>query len=419
MRRVVIAAVLLGGAEAFAPGPMVLSRAGLSATTARSSSVPALRMGLGDMLGKAFSNDERIPAAKATGPGSPGFSVEKPQGPGKTQREATTTLEKAAPPPPAVWQEAVDPASGNPYWYNSETGESSWTPPAALPPPPTPVAAAPAPAAAQEVSEDTVIQLQVEEDNGPTGPSLERQLINLNKFLVNGFIDQEEYDEQKKAIQAQMPKEAVITEESLARPFTTTSVKWGALIDTKIPAGWVEQKHYKREGKLDVGSLVGISRSDGTIRFGQIVKPSGLFYEDFWQVVVSMKDDGSPGATRIEEGVMLIRPTKFGLDPVIAAMPKIQVNEKDIGEALTGKKDRGFFGNMFAEPVFEGGSAPSEVPAAPTTAVAPAKAVVPAGIIPGSAPAVPKATIPAGIIPDAAPAPPAPAESETKTSEWI
>jgi hypothetical protein len=152
---------------------------------------------------------------------------------------------------------------------------------------------------------------------------------------------------------------------------------------------------------------------------GQIVKPSGLFYEDFWQVVVSMKDDGSPGATRIEEGVMLIRPTKFGLDPVIAAMPKIQVNEKDIGEALTGKKDRGFFGNMFAEPVFEGGSAPSEVPAAPTTAVAPAKAVVPAGIIPGSAPAVPKATIPAGIIPDAAPAPPAPAESETKTSEWI
>jgi hypothetical protein len=131
------------------------------------------------------------------------------------------------------------------------------------------VAAAPAPAAAQEVSEDTVIQLQVEEDNGPTGPSLERQLINLNKFLVNGFIDQEEYDEQKKAIQAQMPKEAVITEESLARPFTTTSVKWGALIDTKIPAGWVEQKHYKREGKLDVGSLVGISRSDGTIRFGK------------------------------------------------------------------------------------------------------------------------------------------------------
>ena len=100
-------------------------------------------------------------------------------------------------------------------------------------------------------------------------------------------------------------------------------------------------------------------------------------------------------------------------------MPKIQVNEKDIGEALT-KKDRGFFGNMFAEPVFGAGSTPSEVPAAPTTAVAPAKAVVPAGIIiPASAPAVPKATITAGIIPDAAPAPPAPAESEKKTSEWI
>lgn len=149
------------------------------------------------------------------------------------------------------------------------------------------------------------------------------------------------------------------------------------------------------------------------------MKKSGLFYEDFWQVVVGMKDDGSAGATRIEEGVMLIRPTKLGLDPVLAAMPKIQVNEMDIGESLTGKKDKGFFGNMFAEPVFEGGSAPSEVPAALMTPVVPAKAVVPAGIIPGSAPAaaVPKATIPAGIIPDAAPAASAPAEK--KTSEWI
>lgn len=84
--------------------------------------------------------------------------------------------------------------------------------------------------AAQEFDENTVIQLKVEEDNGPTGPSLERQLINLNKFLINGLIDQEEYDEQKKAIQAQMPKEPIITEESLARPFTTTTVKWGMYI---------------------------------------------------------------------------------------------------------------------------------------------------------------------------------------------
>jgi hypothetical protein len=41
-------------------------------------------------------------------------------------------------------------------------------------------------------------------------------------------------------------------------------------VDTKIPAGWVENKHYERESKLQVGALVGISRSDGSIRFGEL-----------------------------------------------------------------------------------------------------------------------------------------------------
>ena len=319
--------------------------------------------------------------------------------------------------------------------YNSETGESSWTPPAAAPPPPAPVRAAAAPVAASLANDDTaVIQLPkaaVQEEEY-TGPSPERQLINLNKFLVSGLIDQEEYAEQAAAIKALMPKGPVVDAQSLQRPFTKTTIKWGALVDTNIPKGWVENKHYDRQTKLEPGSLVGINRSDGSIRFGQVVKKTGLFYEDYWQVVVSMKDDGKPGATREEEGVMLMRPTQLGLTPVLEAMPKIEVQEEDMESLLSsGKKtNKGFFGNMFAEAVFEGGSAPIEPPPQSRT---PAKAVVPAGIIP------PKAVVPTGIIPSGTPStaaspaatppmaanpPPAAAvggasAKESKQSEWI
>merc|ERR1711959_47411 len=45
--------------------------------------------------------------------------------------------------PGAQWQEARDPASGKPYWYNA-AGETTWDPPRTIPAPvPTP---APAPA---------------------------------------------------------------------------------------------------------------------------------------------------------------------------------------------------------------------------------------------------------------------------------
>ena len=146
-----------------------------------------------------------------------------------------------------------------------------------------------------------------------------------------------------------------------------------------------------------------------------------------------MKEDGRPGATRIEEGVMLIRPTPLGLGPVLGSSQyqSITVNEQDISEALGGKKDKGFLAGMFAPPVYEGGSAEAaegpQKPVSPPKAVPIAKAVVPAGIIP-------KAAVPAGIIPKAVPPvvaedvpvvkaaaaaavpPPAP---EKKTSEWI
>ena len=431
------------GASAFVPTTMPPAY-----LQSRAVSAPPLRMQFGDMFKKAFENNPNIPSAPAVGPGSPGFSKTMPQKPQKNSAEDSSVAvapPPVAPPPAAVWQQATDPASGNPYWYNAETGESSWTPPTPAAPPPAPP---PAPAS-QDFDENAVIQLDTakidrrrqammeaaEEEDEKT--KLERDLNKLNKWLVAGIIDQEEWNEQAAAIKAKMPAEPVVDAAQLQRPFKTTTMKWGALIDTKIPNGWVENRDYERQSKLEPGSLVAVQRSDGSIKFAQVVEKSGFFYEDFWKVVVSMKDDGSPGATRVEEGVMLARPTPSGLAPVLENMPDITVNEQDISEQLKRKNDKGFFGNMFAAPVYEGGSAPTEVAAAPPPkAAAPTKAVVPAGIIP------PKATVPAGVIPQAQPpsgvvptstttlgvdvaepetsSQPAPAQNDGQTqSEWI
>lgn len=191
-----------------------------------------------------------------------------------------------------------------------------------------------------------------------------------------------------------MPVAAISTE----RPFSSTTLKWGALVDTQMPTSWIPGMQYDREAKIVEGSLVGIKRSDGTIKFGQVVKKAGFFYQDAWEVVVTMNNDGTPAATRVEEGMFLIRPRPDAVAPVIAAMPTITVNEKAFAET---KGDKGFFGNMFGSPTFEGGEGAAKAPAAgpPKAAPPPAKAVVPLGIIPGQAkaaapPAPPVSTYP-------------------------
>ena len=100
------------GASAFVPTTMPPAY-----LQSRAVSAPPLRMQFGDMFKKAFENNPNIPSAPAVGPGSPGFSKTMPQKPQKNSAEDSSVAvapPPVAPPPAAVWQQATDPASGNP-----------------------------------------------------------------------------------------------------------------------------------------------------------------------------------------------------------------------------------------------------------------------------------------------------------------
>ena len=51
---------------------------------------------------------------------------------------AASSPSASAPPPPSVWNKILDPATNHYYWYNTQTKESSWTPPMAPVPPTQP-----------------------------------------------------------------------------------------------------------------------------------------------------------------------------------------------------------------------------------------------------------------------------------------
>jgi hypothetical protein len=58
----------------------------------------------------------------------------------KQEEEAGYAAPAAAGNLPPGYQQQIDPASGNPFYVNLQTGETSWQPPAAVAPPPQPAA---------------------------------------------------------------------------------------------------------------------------------------------------------------------------------------------------------------------------------------------------------------------------------------
>ena len=52
------------------------------------------------------------------------------------------------------------------------------------------------------------------------------------------------------------------------------------LVNAVVPAEWLETRDYVRQGPLQPGDLVILSRSDGSTRFGEVLRKAGFP----WQV---------------------------------------------------------------------------------------------------------------------------------------
>uniref|UniRef100_A0A7S0E9M7 Uncharacterized protein n=1 Tax=Hanusia phi TaxID=3032 RepID=A0A7S0E9M7_9CRYP len=76
-----------------------------------------------------------------------------------------------------------------------------------------------------------------------------------------------------------------------------------------VPSNWKEGTDYVRNPKLAVGDLVFLKRSDGTLRYGEVVAKAGLAWQNSWEVVVQM-NGRAPGATRAELAANIFKPTQ-------------------------------------------------------------------------------------------------------------
>jgi hypothetical protein len=99
----------------------------------------------------------------------------------------------------------------------------------------------------------------------------------------------------------------------------TTSV-----LERQIPSNWIENKDFKRIGRLDTGDLVMVQRSDGSTRFGEVARKVGFFYQDQWEVVVTLSPAGKAGSARVEEGVMLGRPSAAAIADLVGGLKVVQ-----------------------------------------------------------------------------------------------
>ncbi|KAJ1465340.1 hypothetical protein T484DRAFT_1757489, partial [Baffinella frigidus] len=84
-------------------------------------------------------------------------------------------------------------------------------------------------------------------------------------------------------------------------------------IGSEIPGQWREGSDYSKGANMGAGDLVAIERSDGAIRFGQVVAKTGLPWQNIYEVCVSVNADGSPEASRTEEAKDIFKPSAAAL----------------------------------------------------------------------------------------------------------
>jgi hypothetical protein len=94
-------------------------------------------------------------------------------------------------------------------------------------------------------------------------------------------------------------------------------LKYADQIGLNFPSGWTEGQDFQVGGIFAAGDLVGVTRSDGSIRFGQIVGKAGVIGNK-WEVCVETNREGAPQSSRAEDGAKLRKVLPAALTGVVA-----------------------------------------------------------------------------------------------------
>jgi len=142
-------------------------------------------------------------------------------------------------------------------------------------------------------------------------------------------------------------------------------MRFASKIGGTIPGQWREGSDYSRGGSLNSGDLVAIERSDGAIRFGQVVGKAGLPWQNIFEVCVSVNGDGTAETSRTEESTDIFKPSAAalqslgmgGIAPLSQGSQLASAVPVSSAPVKKGTQAFSFFGRGNAAPAEESGEA--------------------------------------------------------------
>ena len=163
-------------------------------------------------------------------------------------------------------------------------------------------------------------------------------------------------------------------------------LKFADQIGQDFPKSWVSGQDYVTGDVLAAGDLVGVSRSDGSVKFGQIVGKAGfLGVGNSWEVCVQVNRNGAPQSSRTEDGGKLLKVNTSAMIGVVTVGETPERSEPiEVQDGTQMVEASGFKTNFFQRlgsmsPTIGGSQRDKAVPLAPPKRVVPApptKAVI-------------------------------------------
>ena len=91
-----------------------------------------------------------------------------------------------------------------------------------------------------------------------------------------------------------------------------SGLKYSSKIGQGIPGSWSEGKEFTAGGNYRAGDLVIVRRSDGSLKFGEIIKQEGFFGGNY-EVCVTVDRAGAPDSSRVDQASDLFKPSAASL----------------------------------------------------------------------------------------------------------